>query len=289
MILLLTSIKPSRKIYWITLAALCLCWRVCGVTGLAVAQVEFKPSRAQHSDTFDDGSGERSAKHYDEASEEDPSEKKKFSKAVNFSKFTTSMRLICSQLDEDGRREAMFKMLLPLPDELPRCSGCKSFLRSFAGVCKSARAKPVRKKVEKAVAKEPEGGAEPEPEQAPETEEGDQTEVVPTIAPAKLEKAGPPVRREPSTKLLDTVSTLMITLSEDELRSADAAQSIKALAEALNDPKDKTPGEREYFEILAAFMYAPFSRILHPDADPAKTPSAGSSHEKPAVDDLFTF
>lgn len=239
----------------------------------ASAQAQFNPSTESGSDDSEVTSPVA----------EGGTEKKK-PKGANFNQYAQSLRLICSQLDEDGRRETMFKILEPLHEELPDCPGCKSLLRSFASVCKAARARPSKKKIEKAVAKE-----EHETEQATGPVEGQEAgnEAVPT---PKVETV--PVRhlqREPSTKLIDTLSTTLIQLSEDERRSGDAARAMQALALALANPDDKTPGERDYFEILSAYVYAPFASILEKGEEKPEQHGEHAQQEKAPVDDLFSF
>ncbi|MBN8548779.1 MAG: hypothetical protein J0M12_05655 [Deltaproteobacteria bacterium] len=277
MISSLTSIKRFRLR---ALAALSIAGLLVGLltaVSPAVAQVEFKPS-------VESGASSQ------EVIDSEPTPSKKTPKGSNFTKYAQSLRLICSQLDEDGRREAMFRILLPLPDEFSDCPGCKSFLRSFASVCKASRAKTPKKKIEKKEKVEEPTEAEAAPE-APDSEDSEavETPAAPAATPLKVEAALPRAQREPSTKLINSVSTLMIELSEDERRAADAARAMQALSIALADPAGMTPGESDYFQILSAYIIAPFARILQKeDERPTEEqdhPAAGS----PPVDDLFTF
>lgn len=185
--------------------------------------------------------------------------KTKSSKAPSFSKYSRHFSRWCRLLDKDGRRDAYFLILERISEESTDCLGCRAFLRSASLPCKPRRSAPKKK--------------QPEPEQTPEA-------AVPEVYR----------QREPSAELLDAVSTAMIEIREDQKRAPDAAQAIDRLAHALRDPDGKTPGEHDYFEILAEYLHAPMAALLITPV--AATDSEGGEVreiEPQKVDDLFSF
>lgn len=269
--------RLCKKALLLTCLALYAVWHLCQPTSFASAQVEFKPNTEQEEKAVEEHSDS-----------EDP-QAKKAAKAANFTRYAPGLRVVCAHLDEDGRREAMFKMLEPLHKEVPDCAGCNSLLRSFASACKAARAKLPKKKVERPKVKVDEAAEESaaevsaDHEQHEDGEAGEEAAPTPTPVPARR------LQREPSTKLLDAFSTMLIQMAEDERRSTDAARAMQLLVDAMKYPHDKTPGEKEYFEILSAYVYAPFASILERKEDNPAAKHEGPAAPKPPVDDLFSF
>lgn len=205
----------------------------------------------------------------------------------SFTGFSRDFHVICSLIKADGRQESFSNTLAYLIDISGNCPGCRSFFRSFAGPCRP-RAERQKKPAKKAVASAEEAGDESE--EAVDTEQGsveeEDLEPTPTPTPAPTPI---PMRRAPSVELIDRVSSFLIVLSEDKRRAATAAQAIEMLVTDLRDPEGKTAGERDYYEILAEYFYAPFAEMLKkPEARKVRSADRPDS-PPPPVDDLFSF
>jgi hypothetical protein len=202
--------------------------------------------------------------------------KKKPVKAVSFSKYGPFFRLICANLRDDGRRDTFFYIIEPLDYDFEDHPGGRAFLRSFLSAC--------RAKKEKAGAQKTPAPAEVEATEGEDAEHSD--EAPPTPAPTPKPK---PLPREPSTKLINAISTGFNAIAEDDKRAADAAHAADVISKALEDPEDKTPGERDYFGIMAVYFRAPFLAILQEPKHEVSEEGEGEEKEvaPPPVDDLF--
>ena len=193
--------------------------------------------------------------------------KKKLPKSPGFNQYARMFSRWCQLLEKDGRKESMFEMLDYITDEFAECPGCRGFIRSFAFPCKP---KPKPKQISKP---KPEATVEGEP--APE----------PTATPTPR-----PLAREPGTELLDSISRGLIELREDPKRANDVAVAVDRLVKELRDPAHKEPGARDYFDVLAEYLYAPMAELLRAPA-PESSGETGpkATPAPPQVDDLFSF
>ncbi len=217
-------------------------------------KVQFNPNRRAHAEQdVEETSG----------APEDGAEKKKAPKSPGFTKYSRMFLRWCQLLDKDGRKESMFTMLDYISDEFTECPGCRGFIRGFAFPCKP-KPKPLTKRKPTPV---PEG--EPTPE--------------PTVTPVPAR-----VQREPNTELLDAISKGLIEIREDPKRINDAAVAVERLVKELRDPQHKSPGERDYFDVLAEYFHAPLIEFLEKPVDLHGDPQAASpTPTPPQIDDLF--
>jgi len=67
--------------------------------------------------------------------------------------------------------------------------------------------------------------------------------------------------REPNTKAIDAISRLFIALADDREVNTETAEALGILLNKI-EQEEGTSAERDYFAILAAYMKAPFRRLL---------------------------
>lgn len=194
--------------------------------------------------------------------------------SVAFTRYAKQFKLICDYLEQDGRRELFGRHVEFSLQELDECTPCKALLRSLATACK------VKAKVEPTPSPTPDP-AVPTPvglhEDAP-------LKVTPVTAVTRP-TVQRPVQREPNVLLLDVISQMGIEMAADSKRAEFAKQTFVNLTSLLRDPEELAPGAKEYLDILAEYLLAPFSHIeIEPiDAEGNEEQEV----ETQSVDDLF--
>ncbi|RIL08467.1 MAG: hypothetical protein DCC75_08810 [Proteobacteria bacterium] len=149
-----------------------------------------------------------------------------------YERHRTKIIELCSSLSRDYRSEKMFQMIEPLSIKDPGCVACRPMAKLFVQGCKP-KVKLTRPK----------------------------KDAPPTPTPLPVVR-----QREPNSLVLAQASQIFSAIAREKDILADSLIVIRKLVTVLRDPKDKSPAEREYFEILAEFIEAPFQEALSAEA-----------------------
>ncbi len=189
----------------------------------------------------------------------------------NFGRFKKQFVSVCEVIGEDLRREKLYEMLLSLSARNEECSSCRPLISTFAAACKLPvqRKKPKKKE------------ADPEHSDVEKSMEEVDAEVVPTPTPHKKTK-----QREPHAAVIALLSELFAEIRDSGEDLSELVKAIDRLSVALSTHPSFTPGEREYFSIMAVYISAPFAEVLREDSD--RTDNGRSAEpSKGNIDDLF--
>jgi hypothetical protein len=245
----------DTTMYWYNCRKFIIQALICGALPCA-ANVVF----ASDHDKFD--SDDRSI-----ARDAVPSQKPRTPPFTGFARYKRSFDRICDLLRADGRVEAFYTLLDRNSLRDDDCPACRPLIISFTGSC--------RKMIKKS--------RPPKPKKLEEGEEA----VQPSPAPKLIHQ------RDPSTELINDVCRLFIAFSEDQKIRGLVLPATMKVVTLLRSPQDKSPGARDYFTTLAAFMEAPFLELKAAQERADKSDAEGGSHkfEKtgPAVDEMFDF
>ena len=190
------------------------------------------------------------------------------------------LKAVCNGINKDLRLESFLTILDRLIEPDPTCPQCKTFFANFKASCKLEPGKKSKKSQLKKQAEAPIDEAKKEEPAAP-TAEGTESEAgpVPTLVPTPA----PPVpEREPNVPLLSLVSIIFEDFAEDKKFWPYRAPLIRKLLLFMTNGDGKTPGEKDYYQILAAFIRDPFKEALHAPIEVPQDADASS-----AADSMF--
>lgn len=155
---------------------------------------------------------------------------------VSFGPYSRRIRDLCEALRLDGREESLAVLMEANAVKDPHCPACFPFAKLVSSSCQPK--KVVAKKSRKKLAEEAEGD-----EAVP---------AEPVVVPRTFRQ------REPSSLALQRAALLGTSLSEDEKRAAEAEKAIRFVRQLLDSNTAAPPGEKEYFDIFATYLEAPF-------------------------------
>jgi hypothetical protein len=178
----------------------------------------------------------------------------------SFARFNYLFKALCEGLEAEGRRARVFEVSKAgLQQELD-CTPCRAFYRQLIQTCAPPRWRWVQ--------------ATPTPSPTPiVAEEGDElptpepTVPQPTPTPTPV---GTPPARYPSAAVLDVASRLSVGLYEMDPGEGSPLQAVKSFEARIFGIKELTPGERDYFGVLSAYLLSAWAgrekQILEPKA-----------------------
>ncbi len=159
------------------------------------------------------------------------SRKQKKKEYKGFAKLKKDFELLCSFLENDGRRDWFYGELAKHRLSKADCPYCKPFFKLFWKACRPPRkkTKPVKKKSK---------------DESPEE---------------KVEEDKPKLpEREPRLAVLDQASRVFNTLHSDKENLDEIYKVVVYLLEILNNPKEKNAAQREYYSTVATYIFYPF-------------------------------
>ncbi|MDZ4784770.1 MAG: hypothetical protein SGJ02_01710, partial [bacterium] len=161
-------------------------------------------------------------------------------KALPLNKFMERVAL-------DGRINKFNEMLRWVYENKPdSCSSCWSVFNKFVTASSTASKKYSKENPNKKDKKKNKGKLKDKKEDEP-------------IVQAKVVDLIKPKGREPSLSVLDASSELFYGLASS--KEADQIyEAIKVLSKKLKEKSEKTPGERDYFDMLSYNMQLPFKK-----------------------------
>lgn len=174
----------------------------------------------------------------------DPVEKST-EKVVSFNEFRDGFRKLCVYVAQDGRQEALYKVLEGHQGKDPNCGACRPLFTLFSTVCKPDKVVKQRPAASQRVPKV-EDGASPVP-----------TPTLPIAYP----------QREPNIRVIETVSSVFPRIAERNFGQEATAKALRKFLAVLRKAEGCTPGERDYLLSLAQFMESPVRELLeeYPD------------------------
>jgi hypothetical protein len=228
-------------------------WLVLPVTGFA-QEVSFTPRY----DGIEESRRKRSGT-------PTPSPASAQQKVYSFARFNGLFWIMCSGLEAEGRRARVFDVAKAgLAEEL-ECSSCRALYRQFMQACGPTKTAKPRVKPSPSTAKGGEG-------------DGGGEDIVEDIVSATPTTTPP--ARYPRTDVVDAASRLSAGLYELEPGAGSTFAAVKNFESRLLRQKDLTPGERDYFGVLATYLLAGWDG--RPDS-----PLAPKKLSKEDIADLF--
>ncbi len=198
----------------------------------------------------------------------------------SFARFEPNFRLLCEELEGDGRRERLVSIAVAETDRTDQtCISCRALWRSVLGGCAKIGPRPTPKpKVQKgsptpANVGAAGGGESSEDSEAGEidsAEGGTPTPLPPTPSPTPKPKA-----RTPSTAAADTASRISVAAYALDPGDGGVHPAFEHLVSVVLATKDLTAAEREYFENLFTFLMAAWD---------GRDENEGGVRDTPAVD-----
>jgi hypothetical protein len=159
-------------------------------------------------------------------------------------------------MEQDGRRGELYGLLIQNVGTRPGCSACRPFFKTHAAACKA-----------------------------------------PKIRLSQRQKKGPAPtptpylrQREPHIRVIVLATALFQRIAADERIAEDSAIAIREYVSILLQNDGKSGGAQDYFSTLAAYVEAPFKKLLK---SAEKKEQEGSKRpknwfdDKSAVDALF--
>lgn len=151
-------------------------------------------------------------------------------------RFNGLFQEMCQLLELEQRRERIQRIAKNASDDEQECPSCRAFARQIAQSCAT---KPRMKKSTKG--KSPEG----------------QTVNLASATPLNDAKAGERLlKRYPRTDLVDVLSRLSEGLHGESPGQGPAFMALKSFEQRLFSVPDLTPGERDYYGIVVAYLYS---------------------------------
>jgi len=198
----------------------------------------------------------------------------------SFARFEPNFRLLCEELEADGRRERLVSIAVAETDRTDQtCISCRALWRSVIGGCAKLGARPTPRPkgpkgsptpaldggaVEGAGSEASEGG------KVDSAEEGTPTPLPPTPSPTPKPKP-----RTPSTAAADMASRISIAAYSLDPGDGGVHPAFEHLVSVVLSTKDLTAAEREYFENLFTFLMAAWD---------GRDETEGGVRDTPAVD-----
>lgn len=163
-----------------------------------------------------------------------------------FGAFSRKFTKLCEEMGKDGRRTKFRDIVAANDVKDLDCIACKPFFNSMKMMCSE---------------KEPRG--------------------------RKVEESAPGAKpqREPHMNVLTVASDIVEQLVSDQKRKEDIGLAVRKLAKGLRENTTLTPGEKDYFEVLASLFEGPFkASATH---NPNNQPEAAHHFPQITADDLF--
>jgi len=173
-----------------------------------------------------------------------PDTSSKVKVVYSFSRFGDLFKLLCQGLEADRRRARVFDVAKAGLREDRSCPSCRAFYRQLGQSCKA----PKQQMVKPTPTPTPTVTADPQVEQA--AEPAQEPSVTPTPTPTLT----PQPERHPRTDVVDTASRLSISLYDMEPGEGSPYRAVRAFETRLNEVKDLTPGERDYYGVLMSYL-----------------------------------
>ena len=173
---------------------------------------------------------------------------------------------LCTALDQDRRRGALYDILIKSLPDTRGCPVCRALVKKFTDACKQP------------------------PSAAPAARPN--TSPAPAAPEAESSASPTPVKeREPNLQVIDAAAEAFSALAADVKQRTACLPAIEFLAQVLSSPAGKSKAQRDYFSTLAEYAKAPFSveiarkkRKAQKGGNTAEDAEGGKS-----LDELFDF
>lgn len=170
--------------------------------------------------------------------------------------YPRQIKLICSEMEKDGRAEKFAEIVGTKTDKDPYCIACKELFENFKDECGKKFA--MEKKLKEKALKEKQ-----------QKEKKSKNNVKKDI---KIKKNYP--QREMSLALIDLVDVFFTELAQDEKLNKEATKAVIVLLYLLKNYEPMTVGEKEYFDTLYIYIKQPFKELIE------QAPNNKKLHEK---------
>lgn len=202
----------------------------------------------------------------------------------SFSRLDPDFTALCLQLEQEGRRDRLVRIAEAGLERDKNSITVRSFWKMVVGACGRLGPKPTpapkpdkaatrAAKAEahlskKATSDSSEGNPPSQTSSAPGADLAGKTPVAPT--PTKAAQG----ERYPSVVLLDLASRLSSSLYESDSGEGPTAQMLYYFAKTVRETPDLTTVEREYYDILLAYLVAAWEGRVDSSKLPTPTPSS---------------
>jgi hypothetical protein len=179
----------------------------------------------------------------------------------SFARFEPNFRLLCEELEADGRRERLVAIAVVEADRADQdCISCRALWRTVIGGCAKLGARPTPKvKAQVTSPTTPPGEKEGDVTDSAEENSGGEgveenqtpTPAIPAATPTSVPKA-----RAPSTAAVDIASRISAAAYAQDPGAGGVYPAFKSLVSTVLSTKDLSVAEREYFDTLTTFLMA---------------------------------
>jgi hypothetical protein len=180
-------------------------------------------------------------------------------KLYSLSRFNVLFQQMCELLEADQRRDRVFEIAKSGVEEEQGCSSCRALLRQLVQSCAP---KPSTKKTPPSDTPTPRG------DRGDAAPDATGEENLPTEAPMGISP-----RRYPRTDLVEVLSRLSSGLYEFSPGKGPVFEALKNLERRLMVGATLTPGERDYFGTVMAYLFSAWAgRPDSPLENPTPSP-----------------
>lgn len=254
----------------------------------------FNAAHAQHDSHSGESDSSKNA--FDEFEQNFKESKTKESKTRfrGFSSFRSDLVSFCILIDKDGQLPWIYDKAEKYAYNLPECFPCKALYSSLKSTCKIKKKYVPQSRVKKPEAVKPDEKNSSKDNQLNdgENKSADTEAAVTKEEEPKKEESKKIVQLDPSTELLDLVSSIFREMSESKPKeeAENYFLAVSHLLKEMRDPENKTIKEKEYYSTLAAYIEAPFkSEGFLGETNSSINSSTSDPFTKPRtkLDDLF--